>query len=423
MITDSVVGKWMKDAYVLIENFIKDEACADKKIALWGAGKKSKEFLSICDPFNRYIRYVYDKNENLYGQKTPTGHVICDYRIYPADIVLVISNGMLWETKSRLEALPKETTIISIDDVILGGRKHLNGIAPLRLWGVKKIVKVAALVILYNPDRKIWGNIASYNGHIDKLYIFDNSPDSHESLCREFMNKNKCVYIYNDGENCGLGKPINVVANIAWSEGVEWLLTFDQDSKAEIDMVENMLAYVSGEEYDPQIGVLSPIIDSPTDANSDIAYLPKNPHVMYLRTAIQSGSLLNLRIMNEVGGYKENLFIDYVDFEYCLRVRSMGYKVARLTSAKLLHQEEDKYEVREIDNCKLYLGKYKPERFYYQCRNILYCMEKYRRYDPIFVRECATNLARLKKLAEFENESKEIGGMIEKAEREYVNLL
>ena len=44
--------------------------------------------------------------------------------------------------------------------------------------------------------------------------------------------------------------------------------------------------------------------------------------------AITSGSLMPVEIFDRCGWFEEDLIIDRVDDEYCLRVRSMGYTIA-----------------------------------------------------------------------------------------------
>jgi len=37
--------------------------------------------------------------------------------------------------------------------------------------------KIAAVVVLYNPDKNILKNIDSYINSVDKVYVIDNSED------------------------------------------------------------------------------------------------------------------------------------------------------------------------------------------------------------------------------------------------------
>jgi len=53
---------------------------------------------------------------------------------------------------------------------------------------------------------------------------------------------------------------------------------------------------------------------------------------------LSSGSLVPLDVIDKVGGMEEELFIDQVDTEWCLRARSMGYRVFGAFGAILEHR-------------------------------------------------------------------------------------
>jgi rhamnosyltransferase len=66
-----------------------------------------------------------------------------------------------------------------------------------------------------------------------------------------------------------------------------------------------------------------------------------------------------------LGGLDSDLFIDYVDYEWCLRARARGWRVIGLPSVRMTHELGD--EVR------LVLGRqvlvHRPRRQYYLIRN------------------------------------------------------
>ena len=49
------------------------------RIGIWGAGKRGRDFLKVCDPKGQYIECVFDNNDALNGALTETGHRICKY--------------------------------------------------------------------------------------------------------------------------------------------------------------------------------------------------------------------------------------------------------------------------------------------------------------------------------------------------------
>ncbi|TEB40741.1 glycosyltransferase family 2 protein, partial [Flavobacterium circumlabens] len=54
-----------------------------------------------------------------------------------------------------------------------------------------------------------------------------------------------------------------------------------------------------------------------------------------------SGNIVNLKIHEKIGGFEEKLFIDYVDIEYCLKLKKEGYSIANLPNVLLQHELGD----------------------------------------------------------------------------------
>ena len=99
-------------------------------------------------------------------------------------------------------------------------------------------MKLAGIVVWYNPTEKEKKSIFSYLSCLEKLYIFDNSNN------RNDITKNlKIEYIYK-GENAGIAKALNVGARKAIEEGYKWLLTLDQDSKITESIINQMKQFL-----------------------------------------------------------------------------------------------------------------------------------------------------------------------------------
>ena len=416
-----MIEEYLRKAYAPLVRYMNKEVALGKKIALWGAGNKGKEFLKITDGSNKFISYVFDKDERKWGEALPTGHLIVDYKKNKADIVLVSGSNIIVETKYRLDQLPYSVKVINIDDIVIGNinfdEKNRKG-----KYATSSSNTIAAMVILFHPDELTVENIKSYKYKVDMLYLYDNSPSDNKEMFSSILEDEKCKYVYANGNNDGLGKPINIIAKQAIADGADWLLTFDQDSRADSCMVDRMRNYVNCNEADRKIAILGPMIMSPNDSSNGVEYSSTKSFVMYVRNVIQSGSLINLHIFEKVGAYYEKLFIDYVDFEYCLRLRSKGYRIAKLSNAKLIHQVDNQYKVYNLAGKKIFLGKYSPQRYYYQYRNILYCKKVYKQFDPIFAGMCEKNLRDLEYAAQIDDNKEQNIVAITKAKNDYLLL-
>src|SRR4051812_19218454 len=90
-------------------------------------------------------------------------------------------------------------------------------------------MKIAACVILYNPEESVIQNIQSYVNHVRKLYLIDNSGSIHVDVHKEF-NSVPLINIIHSGINEGIAKRLNQACDLAIKDGFDYLVTMDQDS-------------------------------------------------------------------------------------------------------------------------------------------------------------------------------------------------
>ncbi len=89
-------------------------------------------------------------------------------------------------------------------------------------------------------------------------------------------------------------------------------------------------------------------------------------------TAIASGSLIPLSVIEQVGLMDEQLVIDYIDKEFCLRLRSRGYSITMAGDA-VLHHRIGKASKHGPVTCL----NHSPERRYTIWRNRAICIGRY----------------------------------------------
>ena len=93
--------------------------------------------------------------------------------------------------------------------------------------------------------------------------------------------------------------------------------------------------------------------------------------------AITSGTIMNLEKCKKIGLFDEKMFIDYVDFDYCKRVRLNNLKIIRIKDAILDH-EIGKRTKRKFLFFNVYPTNHNENRVYYYVRNIKYYCNKYK---------------------------------------------
>lgn len=129
--------------------------------------------------------------------------------------------------------------------------------------------------------------------------------------------------------NVGTGRGLNVLLREAGSRNLDWLHYLDQDSVLTGDYVQQVSELPSGAEDFALIGAVH------RDPNH---FAPiEQSGLVPVRFVISSGTLFNVSQVIRADGADERLFLDLVDHELCLRVRSLGMRVAVDTRRVLSH--------------------------------------------------------------------------------------
>ena len=230
-------------------------------------------------------------------------------------------------------------------------------------------MKVAGVVVFYNPSKENIDNIDKYIDSIDKLYVVDNSDDD---IIR--IDSTKKIEYLKLNSNKGIAYALNVGAQKAIDGGYEFLLTMDQDSKVTSEIVNGMKDYLSKHDT-KKIGLVSPYQD--IDAKED----KSNKKVEDMIEVMTSGNIINLNAYKEIGGFKDWLFIDCVDTDYCMNLHKHGYKVLRLNYIIMKH-ELGNLVVHKLFGKEYPCYNHNPMRRYYIVRNNLYINDMYKDLYP-----------------------------------------
>ena len=239
--------------------------------------------------------------------------------------------------------------------------------------------KVAAVIVLYNPELSVLSNIKSYIEQVDKIYVVDNSDEIDDLLHQKIKSFNNVVYI-NNNNNIGIAAALNVGAKKAIEEGFDYLLTMDQDSEASPSMVINLLECFS---KDSKIALVAPVVLHKVGK----PFVQKSEKVCeQVYSVWTSGNLIDLNVFSTAGGFNEELFIDYVDHEFCLRLNQMGLKIYKCNKTHIKHSLGNIEEIKLIFR-KVYPTNHSAVRLYYRTRNRFYVKKIYKNVWPEFFKE------------------------------------
>ena len=251
------------------------------------------------------------------------------------------------------------------------------------------MLKAAAGITVFNPNiDRLKQNIESISPQVEKVYIIDNHSENIDFI-RPLSQISDNIVLVENQENYGIATALNQMCKLALKEGFKWILTLDQDSIAEPDLIEKYSEATDRTD----VAIITAYIDDENEADivkSSIKNRYETVHRCYT-----SASFMRLSVWREVGGFDERMFIDCVDFDYCTTVEEHGYIILRDNLAKIKHMLGVAKEVRFFMPIGRFLGikklkkpfytyNHSPLRTYYYARNIRYYMFKHKDFINMF---------------------------------------
>ena len=243
-------------------------------------------------------------------------------------------------------------------------------------------LSIGAGIVTFNPDiDKLRSTLILLKDQVECIYIADNASENFSEISEmTFALKSEgCTINLMSGEtNAGVAGGLNRIMKVASEEGKKWVLTLDQDSCPDKDLVKGLS---QGTKFE-RIGIICPRIK---DINSGRILVnfgedtsKNDKKYQTLHSCITAGSMINLEAWNTVGGYDEYLFMDYVDFGYSIRLRKSGYRILQCNQIIMEH-EVGNTEVHRFLFKKVGVMNHSAMRKYYITRNRIYCSYKYYR--------------------------------------------
>ncbi|HEX6431825.1 MAG TPA: glycosyltransferase [Niastella sp.] len=238
---------------------------------------------------------------------------------------------------------------------------------------------IAGTVVLYNPDeRDLLHNIHSYLPYVELLIVIDNTEVPRTNSGEQIKGAGTAIRYIANNQNKGVAAALNMAAQMAFNEGYTWLLTMDQDSYFDKGEMTNYFSLFSQLfQAQSNIAIVSPSHEKGTaDATPGAVFSE-------VTTVITSGSLMQLPLWNEAGGFCEKLFIDEVDHEYCYRLIERGYRIIQCNAVYLNHRLGTKKTGGYLGSvAKRERVIHSPRRVYFMVRNYLYVRKLYKKSFP-----------------------------------------
>jgi len=209
---------------------------------------------------------------------------------------------------------------------------------------------VIAVIVSYNPDLSRFQKVVQRaRMQVERVIVVDNGSSNISEIEEQSNNTN--VLVLRNDRNMGLAYALNKGVQVAQDFSPVFILSLDQDTilyEGALSCIFNALEKLRLKEYG--LIALSPRGNTKSFVNE--------------RFVITSGSIIKVDVFKLGVRYRNDFFVDQVDFDFCNKLRKMGFKIFRFDYRLMAHR---------LGKGILFRGKvsnYEPSwRFYYIVRN------------------------------------------------------
>ena len=245
-------------------------------------------------------------------------------------------------------------------------------------------MSVLAVVVLFNPNLTLLKRLyKSLYNQVNSIVFSDNSEDVgiKEDIKNWIDQLSSSDITYLDlNKNHGIAYAQNRGIEIAKEYGARFVLLLDQDSALPNNMVSELISvYERLLRTNHKVATVGPsFLDEKTNEIAKIIHykglgvqkvIPdQSKDFEPAHHIISSGSLIPIVVLDEVGGMKEQLFIDMVDIEWGIRAKRRGYDSFVAPKVIMRHSIGDEY----VSFGKRKINLHTDFRNYFIVRNSVY---------------------------------------------------
>lgn len=265
-------------------------------------------------------------------------------------------------------------------------RRIGDAASPFRNAGPPTRDTTCAVIVTYNPDSGFPDRLRRAARIAACVCVIDNAsrPESVETILAA-VGDGRAVLKPNE-RNLGVATALN--QGVAWAQegGYSWALLFDQDSLPDGDLLDvyarvwraaggSDRAETGSREADQDTAQIAVIGTNYrlTDHGGAAAPAPACVEWFEAESVITSGSAVAVGAFGQVGRFRDELFIDWVDIEWCQRAKLSGWRVLMAADAHMTHRLGEPTEHRLLAHRVTCMNQ-PPMRRYYYARNFVLVM-------------------------------------------------
>ena len=251
----------------------------------------------------------------------------------------------------------------------------------------KNEADICAVFTAFRPDEYFSKRVERVSAQVGfGIIVVDGGGELNDPAQLKFAyQSNSKLLVHWLPENQGVAAALNAGVSIAKKHGYRWILTMDDDTMAEPDMVEKLVYFWRrivelGGFPIAIMGMLS--VDKNTGSVEEVTGCEDKLFVEK-RGIITSGSLIALDAYDALGPFREEFFIDSVDYDFCMRARRRGYRVIKLCRVGMIHSLGRTKEFN-FGWFKVKTTNHSTVRRYYMYRNSTILAREYFLSDPLY---------------------------------------
>lgn len=225
---------------------------------------------------------------------------------------------------------------------------------------------ILIVTVIFNQklkDTNVWKTLLSKR-QCHHAFIYDNSPSSINADINDLPPGFEYIH---DPSNPGLSHAYNKAAEYASAHGIEWILISDQDTIFPDSALDIYRLFFERNErsrmFIPKVKTATGMYLSPVKSHGYFANLSKNTPDGEIKlkdyAVINSGILVTTNSFLSCGGYNEDVFLDFSDYQFIERFAGK-YHTAYVIDLELL---QDFSNISDSPEKKL-------ARFHLFCRSL-----------------------------------------------------
>jgi len=241
---------------------------------------------------------------------------------------------------------------------------------------------ICAIIVTHNPDQEIEEQLNRIANQVGKIVIVDNASNSERKSKLPLICTTLSIVLIDNKQNKGIATALN--QGIVWAQEhrFRWVITFDQDTLIEKNLISRLAHCYIEIEKTEKIAMIGALYKESYHTSAIDSQASKE--ISETKTIITSGSLFSTDLFNDIGMLREKLFIDCVDHEFCLRCRKLGYKVFVLNEYLMAHSIGN-IVMHQFVGKQIVTTNHSALRRYYMMRNAIIIFKEYFSFDPHWV--------------------------------------